>query len=406
MVRLTEYAFNDKVYVDIKELLPLRPYAKGVSNSMPRLIARKGYEDVTIGKIVDGELIQTEKYSCRFGTKFVCKAEVMELFEENTDAIVEYPPAPPVIEDEDLVFFKDEEGVEYDVLMRGSRTREGIYFKVKDVERVFRMKRLDHLLMKSDTIYSHGSEYQWFTTTVATIRSNDASRELYLTYSGLKHVIEASRSGVGYKFKQWIDEIVFSAAFGTQEQKVAAVKKLLNVDADHLKQIMGKSPTLISCLYLIDTLLTDGGRRVFKYGFTDNVMRRFKEHIKTYGDGIKLDTFVLIPILDLSKAERDFKNCVSRYQFKQGTQAELISLCDEAYVNVKNIFASVSRNYCGNVKDQIAIYEQEVRDLQHQVAKIQLECDLKLSESKNVILTRDNEILQLKMQLMRFQNQS
>lgn len=65
--------------------------------------------------------------------------------------------------------------------------------------------------------------------------------------------------------------------------------------------------------------------------------RRFKEHMKRYGDDIKLDTFILLPELDLPKG----------------------------FINVQNIFKSISRNYCGNVQEQISIYEQMVKDMKH-----------------------------------------
>ena len=114
--------------------------------------------------------------------------------------------------------------------------------------------------------------------------------------------------------------------------------------------------------------------------------------MKTYGNDIKLDTFILIPLLDLSKAETDFKKCVSRYQYERGNEAELISVCDEAYINIQNIFNSISRNYCGNVQEQFAIYK-------HRLELIELECANKLLAKDNQLLAKDNEILRLKMQL-------
>ena len=214
-------------------------------------------------------------------------------------------------------------------------------------------------------------------------------------------------------FKKWIDEIVFSAAFGTKDQKIKTFSKVLNVDADHLKAIMSKSPTAISCLYLIDIGVSDDGKRVFKYGLSDNIKRRFSEHIKTYGGDIKLDTFILIPLLDLSKAETDFKKCVSRYQYKRNNEAELISLCDEAYINIQNIFNSISRNYCGNVQEQVAYYKNrlEVIELENRLILSDKDNELLIKDNQllikdnqllikdNQLLAKDNEILRLKMQL-------
>jgi hypothetical protein len=181
--QLTEYALNDDIYIDIKQLIPLRPYAKGCT-SIPKLIARKGYQDVIYGHIKDGNLIQTQVQSKKYGSVFVNKKELVELFNGKTPEI---PPAPPVLEADDLVFFKDKNGVSYQVEMRGDRTEEGIYFKVKDLSEVFQMSRLDTILQSNQSVYVDTRDYQWFR-----VDSNGTSRTLYLTFIGLLKVINSS----------------------------------------------------------------------------------------------------------------------------------------------------------------------------------------------------------------------
>ena len=398
-----EYTLNNKTYIDLKDVRnEHKDYCKG-TRSNSQLVERKNFKDFIYGRIDEEELIQTEKLSRKFGSIFVNKEELNALYEKQETL----PPAPSLITDKDLVFFKDEDGITYNVPMRGERTRDGIFFRVKSVMEVFKMNNLHKDMIRTHTNYNLNEHYIYFNVSEIDGVPAQPVKEMYLTYRGLRKVIETSRSGVGYKFQKWIDDVVFSAAFGTQEQKVNTFKGVLNVDAGHLKHIMSKSPTAISCLYLIDINLSDNGKRIFKYGFTNKITRRFKEHTKTYGEDIKLDTFILLPELDLSKAEADFKNCVSRYQFTRDSDTELISLCDEAFINVQNIFKSVSKNYCGNVQEQISIYEQQVKEMKHQlvvkdaeIENMKIQCKLELALKDNEVALKDNEILKLRIQLL------
>ena len=393
-----EYTLNNKTYIDLKDVrIEHKDYCKGTRTNN-QLVERKNFKDYIFGRVgIDNDLVATEKLSRKFGSIFVNKEELNALYEKQETL----PPAPSLITDKDLVFFKDEDGITYDVPMRGERTQDGIFFRVKSVMEVFKMANLCYDMEKAQSTYQINEHYIFFKVSGSGAIQAQPVKEMYLTYRGLRKVIETSRSGIGYKFQKWIDEVVFSAAFGTKEQKIEIVSKVLNVDSDHLTSIMSKSPTSITCLYLIDINVSDNGKRVFKYGFSNKLKRRFKEHMKTYGDDIKLETFILIPALDLSKAEADFKNCVSRYKYVKEGADELISLCDESFINIKNIFKSVSQNYCGNVQEQISIYEQQVKDLKHahllEVNELKMK-NLEL-QSKLDLSLKDNEILQLRLLL-------
>lgn len=395
---MQEFTANNITYINIKDIFAERKdYCRGI-RSYNQLLERKNIKDTVYGQIVNDELVITEKYSRKFGSIFINKTELSELFRSEPES---FPPAPPVIEDKDLVFFKDENNTEYNVLMRGERTIDGIYFKVKDVMWVFEKPSLQKNIQSDQTSYQLNLHYKFFNVSLGQNVASSTTKEMYLTYDGLMHVIDASRSGIAYKFKKWIHEVVFSAAWGTKEQKVATFKKVLNVDADHLKAIMSKSAISISCLYLINIKTSDGGKKIMKYGFTDNVHRRFKQHMKVYGDDIELDMFILIPILDLSKAEAEFKNSVSRYRFYKEGEQELISLCDEAYLNIKTIFRTISEKYCGNMKSQIAQYEYEINELKHSYELQLRDKDIKIAHLEHRLdcSLKDNEILQLKLQL-------
>lgn len=397
---IVEYSVGEKVYIDLGQLVPLRPYAIGCA-SIPQLLKKKGFKDIVNGKVVSDILEVTEKRSRKYGSVFVNKEEVNELFEEGTTEVD--PPAPPIIEDEDLVFFRDQSGKEHNVLMRGERTKEGIYFRVKDVMNVFQINKLNETIQDHRSGYERNVDYNRFLIT----SHNDINRnggyntyELYLTYGGLLRVIHCSRSGLACQFRDWIDTVVFSLIWGSQEQKVEVVKKALNVSADHLKYVMSKSGISISCLYLIDVGITDDGKRVYKYGFTDNVARRFKEHMRKYGDDIKLDKFIFIPALDLSRAETEFRHSISRYKFNKEGEAELICLCGESLLNVHTIFGTIADKYCGNMRTQIAFYENEMKEMQYRYELQLRDKDIEIGRLQACVQLRDKDIEILTLKLL------
>lgn len=403
---MLEYNLNDKIYIDIKDIRAgYHDFCKGIRSNQ-QLMDKKNIKSFVYGKIVENQLVQTEKLSRKFGSIFINKDELSELFTTN-ESKEKLETAPPVISDSDLVFFKDDDGREYNITMRGTRDKKGIYFKVKDIMYLFEMQFLNKVLLDSDGNYEKDIDYKYFILSdgreSSKVHDKMQVKEMYLTFDGLIKVIHKSKCGIAYKFKTWIDDIVFASSFGTTEQKIEVTKRVLNIDADHLKCIMDKCPVNINCIYLIDINILDDGKKVFKYGFTDNVQRRFREHMKTYGDNIKLDSFVFVPLLSLSKAETEFKNSISRYQFSSGQEKELIVLCAEAHLNVKNIFKTISEKYCGNMKEQIMYYENKMKELTYEYDMKLKEKDMEIMEwkYKYTLKDKDVELLELKLELLK-----
>jgi len=386
------YSFHQKEYIDTKDIIDeIKAYRKNNPKSKKYKTVRSKKDlvekynlDHVFGRIINNVFVITSNYSMKNGSIYITKDDYDNAFGEKPELLQE---APPLLEDDDLIFFKSEDGTEYNVEMRGQRSKELIFFKVKDIMTVFQMQNLQNNILKNHTTYMNSIDYKCFTLSIKYNAADRQTKEIYLTYDGLMKVIYTSRSGNAYLFRKWIDEIVFNANWGTTSQKIETFKKVLNVDADHLRSIMNRSASTISCLYLIDTQKKDNLKRIFKYGFTDNIKRRFNDHIKTYGDSIKLDQFILIPALDLSKAESDFKNSVSRYQYEDNTSnTELISLCDESYINIKNIFRTISDKYCGNLRNQINHYEREIMELKFTIELKDKEIELRDKEIENLSL--------------------
>lgn len=402
---MREYELNDTIYIDISDIRTeyKSTYCRGI-RSNNQLLERKNITDYVYGRIINDRLTITEKLSKKLGSIYINKSVLGELFETKEDTI---PSAPPLIEDKDLVFFKDDNGREYSVPMRGTRTKDGIYFQVKAIMRLFEMPTLNNDMKHANSGFKPTEHYTYFNiscTGEIQHKTDKQQKEMFITYTGLRQIIDRSRSTIARTFKKWIDEIVFSALWGTKEQKIETFKKVLNVDADHLKAIMSKSPTAITCLYLIDIGIADNGKKVFKYGLTNDASRRFREHMKHYGDHIKMDTFILVPAVSLSAAEAEFKKSVSRYQYTKDSEQELISVCDEAYRNVKTIFKTISDKYTGNISNQLLVFEMQMNELKMENLKLSMTIDLKnkdidLKNRDIELRDKEIEILQLKLQL-------
>lgn len=135
---MREFIVNGKPYFDVKAIREVRKDVCRGIRSNSEFVAKKGIKDFVYGKVVDNELVVTAKYSRKFGSVFVNEDAVSELFSEKTATA-----APPLIEDADFVFFRDDDGREYRVPMRGERSKDGIYFEVKGVMTTFNMPSLN-----------------------------------------------------------------------------------------------------------------------------------------------------------------------------------------------------------------------------------------------------------------------
>lgn len=397
------YLANNKEYVDTNDILKIieeyrtnNPKSKKYKSVKSKKALVDSYNlDHVFGRIINKVLAITNKYSMKYGSIFITKELYDSTFGDKPEKL---ESVPQLIKDKDLVFFKDDDGNVFNVEMRGERKPDKIWFKVKDLMVVFQNNNLYNVIIKPNSVYKVNDDYKYFYFTNNCQRQESTNKELYVSYDGLMKIIMNSRTGIAYQFKKYIDEIVFASCWGTKEQKVEVCKKILNIDAEQLKAIMSKSPADLCCLYLIDIKKTeDNDTKLFKYGFTDNIKRRFNEHIKTFGDNITLNKFILIPKNMLSKAETELKNCISNYSIPHNESTEIINLNKNSHGNIKNIFKIISDKYCGEHKDLINEYEKEITEYKHQ-----LELHKQELEKKDLIIQQKdqiNENLQLKLEI-------
>ena len=412
--QLQDYELNGSKYFNVKDLVSVKPYSKGCNNSVGTLIKRKSFDtkSILIGTIENNQLVIHAKYSRKWSKYFVLRSEVMKEFQNNNNQIYNIKQAPPVIDDNGFCFFKDANGVEYSVEMRGVRTKDGIFFKAKDLQSLFEMPNLCRNVVDKTHTHIENVDYEFFISGNTHTQVEVNGKELFVTYKGLKKIINNASIGRAKEFSDWIDDIVFASVCGTKEQRIDASSKILDVDAKCLQSFMNKSASDVSCLYLIDIKRRVDGKNVYKCGFTKNLKRRFKEHVSKYGEDISLETFCLIPMKNLSDAEKELKNCISDYIQTHAefiTDEELLFLCKEAQKNIKYVFNNISCRYCGDLDSIKLQYESIIKEKDYEIAMIKKEAELKLSEKDNQLLqkdlriveaSKDNQIKDMKIELL------
>jgi len=234
--------------------------------------------------------------------------------------------APPILELEEHEKFRDDTGNTFEVEVRGVREEDKIYFRGKDVERVFEMENLVHDIKKEQqTVYKIKEDYEIFMMSQKGKGSPSGTSEqkvtkrTFLTYNGLLKVIFRSNSGTGKRFRKWATKIIYTAHLGTDEQRFEQALDIAGVNASLVKQVFDTCVTKVPCVYLFyigrvskmlkhyPELKQHRSGMLYKYGMTISLHRRLIEHIRDYGSlqesELKLSQWSPINEKCISKAE-------------------------------------------------------------------------------------------------------
>ncbi|OWY97948.1 hypothetical protein PHMEG_00031404 [Phytophthora megakarya] len=243
----------------------------------------------------------------------------------------------------DLTFFADKHGVRHQVEMRGKRTMEGIYFKAKDIGRVFEsesfLDTIQHPLTQiKDNLATVIPLYQ---NTTNTLHDQNKPNE----------------------FRDWVYKQVFVLAYGTVTQKQEMLSTLCKVDKSFLQAFMKLVPNDLACLYLVDTTMRENGKKVFKSGRSKKVKERFYKHDSAFGDGTILDTVVFVPCDCISEAETLLKQALREGDhFAFNKEQELIILDAESYKSVRSIMRMIADRYNGSMAIQAEVHARELKE--------------------------------------------
>jgi hypothetical protein len=369
-------------------------------------------------KVLKAKLVLSEEWS---------KSNLPSL---NSSLSYKYDPLPPIIELKDSEKFMDDDGNIYNVETRGERREDKVFFKAKDVAKVFDMKRLTtSTLFNKDYGYSTPQHYKVFSVINELINheflQNRDKRVTFLTYEGLLKVIYSSRGNViVQKFRKWATKIVYTAHIGTVEQREQVARQIkCGADPESVKNVLKCSVTSTPCIYLFclgsvedlketDTfkdVLTNhkNSNKVYKYGKSIDLKRRTGEHKRSWSPlEIQLTKYAYIDPQYISEVEFKLKNYLFddleckflKVQHNNEITNEIVVLSNQQLKLLSDKYVDFSKEYGGCLTD---ITKTNI-ELERKLETIELKRDLELEKLNHKLSLKEKEIeiFQLKLEML------
>jgi predicted GIY-YIG superfamily endonuclease len=343
-------------------------------------------------------------------------------------------PLPDIVHISNEEAFKDIDGTMLPIEMRGEKTSDGLYLKALDIQNQLGILDIQKKILHIDGTYEYDEHYVFFMNKSTLISDtsvppkntsvppedtnsipvwdthgppkNTSGKALYLTYFGVVKLLISSRSPNTRPFQKWVITTLFTHQFGDQDEKDVLASSLMGITPKTLCDVFRKSSSTIPCVYLfkigkvcdileyckakIESINLDGYDAddiVYKFGMTDDLARRSKEHSRSYGKMTKdfsLETFNYIDKALACKAEKNIKDFFNatdmRVDDKKHIELVVIKPSKMQYVN--EWFKNVQRIYAGNSADLI----KQIDDMRHEHAM-----ELVVAQNENKLLTKENE---------------
>lgn len=368
--------------------------------------------------------------------------EIPELNNTNTEQkIVDekgIQKAPEIIYLKENEKFRDENGNPLDIETRGVRECNGIYFRVKDVEKCFETENLQNTIIKSRSTYVENIDYKYFLCQKKDRILDSTRKELFLTYQGILRFLMISHSKKTTHFISWATNSLFTIQMGTEEQKNQLVANIKGVSYESIQEIFSVSSTDLPCIYLthlndvktlrqemkLDEKYNDNDI-VFKFGLTKSFKQRKYGHKSEFKKishliDMKICCFSWIDPLYISQAETELKNILNEYKIVYDKTDELVVLSSSTLRLVKTLYENISKKFSGhtyelNEKIKQLEHEKELikkeKDNEYELLKKDKEYELLKKESEIYKISKDKdfeilrlekelEIAQLKLQLV------
>lgn len=421
---------NDIKYINSNYILKNAPiYSKGIRSTRELMKKKKFVKetDYIYLRLKNNKFIKSTGKSIRLDKVFIKKSLIDTIPELNNgkgitdDGILE---APEIIILEDNEKFFDDKGNTLDIETRGERNRKGIYFKVKDVENCFNLKRLNDTINEKTTNYSNGIDYKYFICKDTKTLGKKQIKILFLTYQGILRVLFTTRNNKTTKFINWMTDTLFTVQLGTKEQKQMLCDKILGTDLESSRKVVKTNNNNLSAIYLLTLGYVKDLKEemnlenyndediVCKYGRSDDLSRRLTEHkktfklIKTANPMLKIHTY--IDSNYASKAEnkikRFFKGANKCIKYKDFD--ELIIINKEFMKNTIEQYSLIASHYIGTQHDTISA----IKDIEYSHKMLLMEKNFIIKQQESEIYNmkemhkleienkeKENEILQLKL---------
>ncbi|XWV26726.1 hypothetical protein QJ857_gp0329 [Tupanvirus soda lake] len=364
---------------------------------------------------VSNKWLESDGNSKKFDKLFISKKWFDENHADSKEDVIEI--APKIIHLEDHEMFTDNNGNLIDIEVRGEREFDKCYFKVKDIMDGFRLKNLHKTIIdKRYDGFLENTHYKYFYLEKVGGPENGKIKKLYLTYRGLMRVLFSSNKNTAEKFVKWASETLFTAQMGTIDQKNQLVSNLLGVSTNAVKEVFNKTSHKIPCIYLFSIGKVKDLRKsldinneyddndyVYKWGMSNDLERRTKEHEKTYGKfkntNLELILFGFIDPQYISQAENDIKHLFEDMNMKldHDKYDELAVITSKQMRSVKKQYESISKIYRGHSEELI----QQLKDKDTELKQKDMEIKILKKEHINELQKKENELQKKENELLK-----
>ena len=343
--------------------------------------------------------------------------ELGDVEESDYDNTEEIEEVPAILDFEDSERFKDCDGNIFEIETRGERNKNKIYFKVKDVMKVFDISNLNQIIVNSGQ-YKLDTHYKIFVIHIRQINSfididrhkslhNKSSKnrifkkEQFLTYKGLLKVIFTFNSNKIEAFQDWIEERLFSLQLGSVEEKIELGTSILGITSQTYKDVFETYTSKFPCIYLLSLGKTEKIKNVFnitgnieddtiiyKYGFAGNLDKTLEQYSLNYGNmgiiNLNLIIFYYIDPKFVNEAEGKIRDFCSVFETKLTIEGEcdLMGLNGTELSFVKDYYSFIGVRYAGLSVE----LQTEIRRLDLKISKLQTEAEVIKLQYENEFL--------------------
>lgn len=335
---------------------------------------------------------------------------------------LEIEPTPPLLFLQEDEKFKDEHGNVVEIEVRGERDWEKIWFKASDVGKMLEYDIVKSSLIHDKSGFKQNEDYKTFIQERVgnsySLPNKGNPTTMYLSYHGLVRLLMIRRHPIAKHFQNWAFKILFTHQLGTTEQKEELAVDLMGIDLRTLRSVFKVFVDKTPCLYLFYVGNAENLRekipnglennsKMYKYGFTDDLERRTKEHRKSYGEDIQLVYFVWIDPKYLSKAETSFKEKVECFTDlkNEGMKPNVNSdFSRKEIISYEDRYQNMIKS---NLKDIGKLYSGILRDYQQKLENLQKECQHKdeiLAEINRTISTMEEYSGQIQKEKEQYRN--
>lgn len=433
---------SDKLYYNMKDLTILSPEFFYGCKTKPRNIIqkknipssdyvyanlKKNEWNLTTDECKKAQLLIEKEWTDKYFFPTIKNTQVTKKTDINEENEItnlvgnendEYEKSPPGLYLEDEEKFKDINGNIIEIETVGEKKKHNIFFKVKDVMNGFNLQHLDKVILDTRNNYKRNTHYKIFYIRDTVVNNNQPTikKSLYLTYKGILRVLFTTRSENVDKFQDWAEDKLFTIQIGSKEEKQKLGTHLLKVDLKTFKAVFDSYASTFPCIYLLslgkvkelrDTFNISNDindkSTVYKYGFTEDLERRLREHTLEYGKmknvDISLSLFQMVDNKYMSKAENEVKHLFNVFDKSLNVEnidetlnkkrKELVVLNDKEYKQINEHYKLIGLKYIGSTQ----FLQDKVQELQNEIKIINLNKELEIQK-----LTNENEILKKDIQ--------